>query len=101
MNGFLERNAHDSVKALGRLTKKWHKFHYLLVLDQHEKGCQLIEKVRETETKSQTQTQPERETEKRRKRERFRKVEETPFSNLPYNLLLSMLHVRINMSHCK
>lgn len=53
MNGFLERNAHDSVKALGRLTKKWHKFHYLLVLDQHEKGCQLIEKVRETETKSQ------------------------------------------------
>ena len=38
---------------------------------------------------------------KGRMRERFRKVYETPFSNLPYNLLLSMLHVRINMSHCK
>ena len=103
MNGFLERNAHHSVKALGRLTKKWHKFHYLLVLDQSEKGCQLIwegERDRDRDKESDANTNRKM-NKKGRMRERFRKVYETPFSNLPYNLLLSMLHVRINMSHCK
>ena len=55
-----------------------------------------------TQTHTQTQTEIEIEKEREREKERSRKVYETPVSKLlPSNLLLSMLHVRIKVPHCK